>query len=358
MVLGTPTTPMPSSVRRLATPRVSSPPMATRASTPLSASTLRMRSTPPSTLNGLVRDEPRIVPPRARMSSTSSSPIGRVSPSSGPCHPFWKPSTSQPCASIPLRVTARITAFRPGQSPPPVSTPIRMSSLLIRPARRRHHVGTAEGVMNWIGAATLATTRVRAHGLDHPAWSRSRGREAESAALRLDHLPADEVVPRVGERVVRVRRGLRQPRPTHVLPALPQVPGEPGQRPWQRRHRAPQLGQRDMVVRGDPRPQLQLTPVGLVHPEKGHQVLPDPGPRPPCRITRGWQFRQHVLPHPRAGPGRVELGGHGVELAALLVDDTDRHEIDRDAVLDELAVVEVPHAPTLSVAADQPALVS
>src|SRR5882757_3222177 len=212
--------------------------------------------------------------------------------------------------------------------------------------------------MNWIGAATLATTRFRAHGLDRSAWSRSRGREAESASFRLDHLPPDEVVPRVGERVVRVRRSLRQPRPPHVLPALPQVPGEPGQRPWQRRHRAPQLGQRDMVVRGDPRPQLQLTPVGLVPPEKGHQVLPDPGPRPPCRVTRGWQFRQHVLPHPGAGAAGVELGGHGVELAAFLVDDADRHEVDRHAVLDELAVVEVPHAWTLSVAADQPALVS
>src|SRR5918998_4322498 len=30
-----------------------------------------------------------------------------------------------PKPSIPLRTTARITAFRPGQSPPPVNTPIR-----------------------------------------------------------------------------------------------------------------------------------------------------------------------------------------------------------------------------------------
>src|ERR671917_131062 len=30
-----------------------------------------------------------------------------------------------PCASMPLRTTARMTALSPGQSPPPVSTPMR-----------------------------------------------------------------------------------------------------------------------------------------------------------------------------------------------------------------------------------------
>ena len=44
------------------------------------------------------------------------------------------------------------------------------------------------------------------------------------------------------------------------------------------------------------------------------------------------------------GPGRVELGGHRVELAAVLVDHADRHQVDGAAVLDELAVVEEPHA--------------
>ena len=78
MVFGTPTTPIPSSVSRLATPRVSSPPIAISASTPAAARFSRIRSTPPSTLYGLVRDEPRMVPPRARMSSTSSRVSGRV----------------------------------------------------------------------------------------------------------------------------------------------------------------------------------------------------------------------------------------------------------------------------------------
>ncbi len=59
---------MPSSVSRLATPRVSSPPMATSASTPSPARVSRIASTPPSSLYGLVRDEPRMVPPRDRMS--------------------------------------------------------------------------------------------------------------------------------------------------------------------------------------------------------------------------------------------------------------------------------------------------
>ena len=48
--------------------------------------------------------------------------------------------------------------------------------------------------------------------------------------------------------------------------------------------------------------------------------------------------------HPVDRPGRVELGRHGVELAAVLVDHADRDQLDRRAVLDELAVVEVAHA--------------
>ena len=67
IVFGTPTTLTPRSASLVATPRVSSPPIATRASTPCSARLSLIRSTPPSILNGLVREEPRIVPPRGRM---------------------------------------------------------------------------------------------------------------------------------------------------------------------------------------------------------------------------------------------------------------------------------------------------
>ena len=68
MVFGHPTTWMPkSSCNRLATPKVSSPPMATRASTPNSSSLFATFSASPSFLYGLVREEPRMVPPSWRM---------------------------------------------------------------------------------------------------------------------------------------------------------------------------------------------------------------------------------------------------------------------------------------------------
>src|SRR5579859_3850360 len=46
-------------------------------------------------------------------------------PSSTPRQPSRKPITWSPWRSIAFRTTARMTALRPGQSPPPVSTPIR-----------------------------------------------------------------------------------------------------------------------------------------------------------------------------------------------------------------------------------------
>jgi hypothetical protein len=50
-------------------------------------------------------------------------------PSSGPFQPSRKPRNSCPCTSTPFRTTARMTAFRPGQSPPPVRTPMRTAVL-------------------------------------------------------------------------------------------------------------------------------------------------------------------------------------------------------------------------------------
>src|SRR5437762_392165 len=67
-----------------------------------------------------------IVPPSAIIpsvllrSSTTKSPGG-----SRPSKPSRKPITSQPSFS-PARTTPRNTAFRPGQSPPLVRTPIRV----------------------------------------------------------------------------------------------------------------------------------------------------------------------------------------------------------------------------------------
>src|SRR5262249_8848955 len=56
---------------------------------------------------------------------------GIVSPSSGPRQPSRNPTNSRPYSCTPLRTTARITAFRPGQSPPPVRTPTRMASTIV-----------------------------------------------------------------------------------------------------------------------------------------------------------------------------------------------------------------------------------
>ena len=77
MVLGTPTTLTPSSQSLAATPRVSSPPITISASTPRPARLSLIRSTPDpapptaSARSGLVRDEPRMVPPRGRMPRTA-----------------------------------------------------------------------------------------------------------------------------------------------------------------------------------------------------------------------------------------------------------------------------------------------
>src|SRR5437763_225625 len=128
IVLGTPTTDSPSPPRRWATPSVSSPPMAMRASRALTATVSSTRSTPPSTLYGLVREVPRIVPPRGRMPRHRSTSSGSVRPSMAPRQPSARPTNSSAWATSPLRTTARITAFSPGQSPPPVSTPTRTGS--------------------------------------------------------------------------------------------------------------------------------------------------------------------------------------------------------------------------------------
>ncbi len=67
-----------SSCRREAAPSVSSPPIAISPSTPSAARFSAIRSAPPSSAKGLVREEPRIVPPRGRMPRTSGTPSGRA----------------------------------------------------------------------------------------------------------------------------------------------------------------------------------------------------------------------------------------------------------------------------------------
>ncbi len=130
----------PCSPRRAATPSVSSPPIAISASTPRPARLSLIRSMPlrpplPVLFSGFVRDVPRIVPPRGRMPRTACTSRGIVSPSSGPRHPSRNPTNSRPYSCTPLRTTARITAFKPGQSPPPVRTPTRMPPTIVGESR-------------------------------------------------------------------------------------------------------------------------------------------------------------------------------------------------------------------------------
>ncbi len=73
MVLGTPTTGSPRWCSRSAAPRVSSPPMATTASSPSAGAVARTRSAPSSVAKGLVRDVPRMVPP---LGQNGPAPVG------------------------------------------------------------------------------------------------------------------------------------------------------------------------------------------------------------------------------------------------------------------------------------------
>ena len=75
---------------------------------------------------------PMIVPPRGRMPEISRGPSGSSWSSTSPRQPARTPMTSWPRSSE-RRATARITAFSPGQSPPPVRTPTRTVGTLSAP---------------------------------------------------------------------------------------------------------------------------------------------------------------------------------------------------------------------------------
>src|SRR5438128_79351 len=114
-----------------ATDRVSSPPIATRPSTPLPRSRLMTCSTPPFSLRGLVREVPRMVPPSGRMPRTDADVRSSMSPApSTPAQPFLMPVTWNPCWKA-RRATPRMAALSPGASPPPVRTPKRTTLSVI-----------------------------------------------------------------------------------------------------------------------------------------------------------------------------------------------------------------------------------
>src|SRR5262249_29744361 len=137
MVLGTPTTGIPYSKSCCAMHTEPSPPIEISANksnasipvlTPSSNSFGNARLSPWPTLaeNFPRLDVPRIVPPRGNnpLSLWESSGIVCCG-SSKPSYPPRTPMHSQPRFAA-VFATARITAFKPGQSPPPVTTPIRL----------------------------------------------------------------------------------------------------------------------------------------------------------------------------------------------------------------------------------------
>ena len=128
MVLGTPSTGIPCSRNRIS-PTVSDPfpPMMMSPSIPISEIVDRTRSTPSELSRGLPRVAPSTVPPLGRVPRIDSTVIGSVRRLITPSHASTKPMISSPNTRSPLRIMARITAFSPGQSPPPVRTPNRTS---------------------------------------------------------------------------------------------------------------------------------------------------------------------------------------------------------------------------------------
>src|SRR3954470_1136889 len=178
IVFGTPTSGSPcSECSRDAAPSVSSPPMTIRPSSSSSERLSAITTGPSSRLKGLVREVPRIVPPRGRMPRVDSTVSSSQAFSSGPRQPSRKPTIEWPCWSMPLRTTARITAFKPGQSPPPVSTPMRTAANIAR-VRERH---PARGyALAAAGAAMFALNGSLARYLLPP--------DGDVSALRLSQL--------------------------------------------------------------------------------------------------------------------------------------------------------------------------
>ena len=97
------------------------PPITTSASRPRSAIVAATSSTPVGVSNGLPRFVPSTVPPRGSVPRIVSTVSGIVRRSRTPSHASRKPISSSPWVRSPWRTMARITAFSPGQSPPPVS---------------------------------------------------------------------------------------------------------------------------------------------------------------------------------------------------------------------------------------------
>ena len=142
MVFGMPTVRTPDRRSLWATPRVSSPPMATRqsmANRSMLDSSNAVRSA--AGLKGFVREVPSMVPPSRSHERTRSSSSGTmcflyissvsIAVSQRPFQPSRIPMTSKSVLRLRLNIPFRallttdlMAALRPGQSPPPVNIPI------------------------------------------------------------------------------------------------------------------------------------------------------------------------------------------------------------------------------------------
>src|SRR5256885_14882356 len=84
---------------------------------------------------------------------------------------------------MPLRTTARMTAFSPGQSPPPVSTPIRM---------RRHHSDEGSTLEVALQPFYCATHR-RPHRLGQAVRRDISAVDKDRAGALVEHIDRAEV---------------------------------------------------------------------------------------------------------------------------------------------------------------------
>ena len=102
-----------------------------------------MRSRFDMRMSGCTRPVPSMVPPRSSiLSMFSSSYNWTLRSSMRPIQPSSNPTTVEPYSELAVRTMARMTALRPGQSPPEVRVAIRMSpTIATAPLPRASGIG-------------------------------------------------------------------------------------------------------------------------------------------------------------------------------------------------------------------------
>ena len=310
MVLGTPTTATPSAASRAATPSVSSPPMATSASIPWSASVARTASAPPSILYGLVRDEPRIVPPRGSVPRNDSTRGARRRRRPRRASRRGSRRARRRSTRSPLRTTARMTALSPGQSPPPGEHRHlhgRDVTDQPRPRSRPRSAPTARSPvrvrpMSVVIAIDAGTTgvrsfAVRADGHDRRATPTASSPSTSRPPGLVEH-DADEIWAAIRADAGRARRHGSTARPSRPSASPTSArrpwsgtagPGEPRHRAivWQDRRTADAV--RGARRRGPPRPRAPHDRARARPLLLGHQARVAAAPRAASRPGPTWR---------------------------------------------------------------------